>query len=79
MLRCVQERQYLLDLGLHGGRDGCRGDELEGGRSVVGILSGKLYHQVNLMAAEVSRHHTAAVHCVHLQHTEHFSVMSLPV
>lgn len=79
VLRCVQERRYLLDLGLHGGGDGCRGDELEGGRSVVGILSGKLYHQVNLMAAEVSRHHTATVHRVHLRHTKHFSVMSRPV
>lgn len=79
MLQCVQERPYLLDLGLHGGGDCCRGDELEGGRGVVGILSGKLYHQVNLMAAEVSRHHTAAVHRVHLRHTKHFSVMSLPV
>lgn len=54
MPRCARERRYLLDLGLHGRRDGRRWDELEGGRGVVGILGGKLHHQVNLMAAEVS-------------------------
>lgn len=75
-LWCVQEHRYLLDLGLHGRRDGRRGDKLEGWRSVVWILSGKLHHQVNLMAAEVSRHHTAAVHSVHLHNTKHCDVTS---
>lgn len=66
--RCIQ-RRYLLDLGLHGGGDGCWRDKLECGCGVVGILSRKFHHQVDLMAAKVSRHHAAAVHSVHLQHT----------
>lgn len=78
VLWCVQEPRYLLDLDLHGGGDGCGGDELEGRRGVVGILSGKLDHQVNLMAAEVSRHHAAAVHRVHLRNTKRLFT-SLPV
>lgn len=76
--RCVQEHQYLLDLGLHGGGDGCWRDKLECGCGIVGILSRKLHHQVDLMAAEVSRHHATAVHSIHLQHTN-TCVMSLPV
>lgn len=60
---------YLLDLGLHGRRDGGGRDELEGGRRVVGILGGELHHQVDPVTAEVSRHHAAAVQSIHLRHT----------
>lgn len=64
--------RYLVDLGLHGRRDGGGRDELEGGRRVVGVLGGELHHQVDPVAAEVSRHHAAAVHSVHLRRTGHF-------
>lgn len=73
----LQVRPYLLDLGLGGRRDGCRGDELEGGRGVVWVLSWKLDDQVNLMAAEVSRHHAASVQRVHLRATRPLPVSRL--
>lgn len=57
---------YLLNFCLHRRGNGGWRNELEGWWSIVGILGRKLHHQMNLMAAKVGWHHTAAVDCVHL-------------
>lgn len=58
---------HLEQLRFHGGRDGGRADELEGGGRVVRVLRGERHQHLDAVAAAVHGHCAAPVRCVHLR------------
>lgn len=65
--RVCTTQPYLQQLCLHGGADSCRGDKLEGGCGVIGILHREHHQHLDSLVAEVHGHSTATIHRIHLR------------